>query len=1307
MHHLVPSFIVKNLRQGELSGSFSCAALFVDISGFTGVTEALMKHGQYGAEILAVVMRSVFTPLVDSVYQQGGFITGFAGDAFTAVFPGGQDQYAPAIHAVAAGRQMQLHMTANALQQTRFGIFEFSAKIGLDAGEANWGILLADNSDRATYYFRGSAIDGCVAAEHHASAGEMVIGQASYEALSDAILALPIGDHWHIEDITITLPRPMPVERPPIDVDIAARFVPRLLLERDIEGEFRQILNLFIGLSGTPSRDELTTFMQQVFDLQAQYGGFLNRIDFGDKGCHLLLFWGAPISHEQDLAHVLDFILELRRISAIPLRAGVTYRIAHAGYIGSALAEEYTCYGRGVNLAARQMTSTSWDDIWLDDQTARRARANYRVKTLGSRLFKGFDEPQNVYRLLDRRKSVTSRFEDKPMVGRQQELDVLQQAIQPIFDGQFAGGVIVTGEAGVGKSRLVDALCHSSIQDNQAAIFLCQANELLRQSLNPFRYFLTRYFNQSPADPADGEEVNKQRFFDKLNELRSFVSEPELGAELERTRSFLANLVGLRWENSLFEQLDPELRFENTLDALKAFFKAESLRQPVIIHLEDAHWWDQDTSTFLSRLSRNVDSYPFVLLITSREVLPETLFEPSVSQQSLHLRSLGKEALSELAAETLGHAPSPALLKLLVERTEGNPFFVEQILLYMIEHDLLETVEAGSGQALPGDVYIPTDVRAVLTARLDRLPDDIKDLVQKASILGHEFETPVLAAMIDNPDQLKSFLDTGETEKVWLNSGRANYIFRHALLRDAAYDMQLGARLRHLHRRAALAYEELYPDPARAPRYAEIAFHFDRAEETEQARHYYGSAGYFAKDEYRNEDAVAFFSRALGLTDETDYSARYQYLTARETIYQWLGQQNKQESDLKQLRKLLSKYPDDVALADLALRQSSYDLVTSGYEASVERVREALVHAQTAQDKLAEAKAYHRWGRTLWQQGHNVEAQTHLETALGFARTANDRSLVAECLVDLANTYRQHSHYNSARSLLEQAMELFEALQDEQGIIRCYTLLGVVDGDLGYFTDSEANNLRALNLAHETGWRFAETYILVNLGGMQFELGEYTKGNDYLNQALGLTDESGDVRTHANSLDTLGLIAHYEGQPAKAITYYDRAAEIYRSIDNSRELGYVLTHSGYAAIDLNQFGRAKTDLEEALRIRESIGADVLKMDTLAGLARLAHLNQRSEEAVDITSGVLSYITENGTDGIELPILVHLICYQVLIEAGKQDPSLLSRAGRVLAAGNALLEERLQRLSNQDARQRFLDNVPFNRAIRDLWLGRDQ
>ncbi len=1301
MHRLVPDFILENLRENRLQGSFTCGALFVDISGFTPLTETLMTHGQHGAEILANVMREIFTPLVHAVFSHQGFVTNFAGDAFTAVFPVRQDDLVEgSLNALAAARQIQDHLTRHAQQNTRYGSFDFSVKVGISAGETDWGIIRSQNGTQAAYYFKGPAINGCAAAEKFAGAGDIIVTEPVFEAVHMRVLAQRDHEYWRINKITATLPGPVTFEMPEPDIEQLVLFSPKILFEQGIGGEFRQVVSLFIRLQGHPEHAELEALMQKLFALRKKYGGLLNRIDFGDKGCHLLLFWGAPLSYENDVIRALEFILDLRRMSDIPLRAGITYRIAHAGGNGSALAEEYTCYGRGVNLAARFMVAAGWDEIWIDHHMAKRGETAFHLRSLGYKPFKGIAEPQQVYRLDSLREQTVSHFGPDPIVGRGKELRLLRKAFQPLYEGRFGGVMTICGDAGMGKSRLVHAFLDERIQQ-QTAVFICQTDEILRQSLNPFRYFLRRYFDQS----AGRDEVaNKRRFGQVMAGLLWSIPDEELKADLERRQSFLGSLLGLHWENSLYEQLEPELRFENTLDALKALIKAESTLHSVIILLEDAHWLDDDSIQFLMRLTRNVADYPFALLITSRNELPSAYFDSQAPQASIQLQALDQDNVTELVAADLGHRPSESLVQLINERTDGNPFYVEQMLLYLRENELLERVDKLVGSMLPGDVYVPTDVRTLLTARLDRLPLALRDVVQKAAVLGREFERPILKRMVGHSRRLASNLETGTVEDIWFALDEERYIFRHALLRDAAYDMQLQSRLHALHRSAAHAFEELHrQEPALDPPYAQIAYHFDRAEDIDQARGYYGEAGDLAKDEYHNEEAIAYFSRALELTPGTDLQARYRLLCGRETIERWQGKRDAQRQDLDQLAAILRDHPDDLKQAGLALRQSSFALVTGNYETAVVKAQQSLTYAQNAGDLKAETKAYHRLGRTLWQQGRAREAEEPIQKALQLAQSKEHRDIEAMCHYDLVAVYFEQADYDKADEHLENAQNAYERLNDRQGLINCQNAMGVISYARADYTKAITHYEKAQELCRQIGWRYAETRQLTNIGNNYFDLGNYELAKSYHQQSLTISREIDNREIEAISLDTLGLIAHNSGSHQEAVSHFKAALEILAQVDNKGASGYTLTHLGYVQTDLGQFQAAISSLNLALKIRRELGVQALEIDTLAGLAQVSYKQNQTADAMNIVNQIVAWIGENGAGGIELPVLVYLICYWVMKKAADEGLLPMGEAQSVLQSGYTLMQDHAMQIKDPDLRKQFIENVPYNRLLQEAWL----
>jgi tetratricopeptide (TPR) repeat protein len=230
-----------------------------------------------------------------------------------------------------------------------------------------------------------------------------------------------------------------------------------------------------------------------------------------------------------------------------------------------------------------------------------------------------------------------------------------------------------------------------------------------------------------------------------------------------------------------------------------------------------------------------------------------------------------------------------------------------------------------------------------------------------------------------------------------------------------------------------------------------------------------------------------------------------------------------------------------------------------------------------------------------------------------------------------------------------------------------------------------------------------EPRFLSNLGNNHFDLGSYELAQMYHEQSLAICREIDNRENEAVNLDTLGLIAHYQDRSQKAIEYYQKALAIHELIDNQKEKAFVLTHMGYVLIELNQLKEAQLALENALKIRRDLGTEVLAITTMAGLALLSLKNDQFEKAQQYTSNILSWIETNGTEGIELPVLVYLICYQVADAVANGDPRRKIDAQTILNAGHLLLEQHALRIQEPDVRRQFMENVPYNRKLQSAWL----
>jgi predicted ATPase/class 3 adenylate cyclase len=1307
MRHLISHFIQENFAKGNLSGQFNAVGLFVDLSSFTAMTSALMEHGSAGAEELVVVMQAVFGPLVECVYAQGGFIARTAGDAFTALFPLRADEdILP--RALAAARGMQQSRFDNAVQLTNYGSFTIQAKIGLAAGSVGWGIVSSQDGRRSAFYFQGRAVDGCAAAEHQAAPGEIILDAAIQERVKALAAVEPVGDWFRLVDVTSPLPLPQPVELPPPNPAVMAHFYPEALIHQTRSGEFRQVINLFVSLPTVRNEAQLATFMNTVFELQDRYGGLLSALDFGDKGSNLLLFWGAPVAYENDIERTLNFITDLQSLTSIPINAGVTYNLAHAGFLGSQILDEYTCYGRGINLAARLMASARRGEIWVSEAIAQRAQGQFDFELLGEMTFKGFHEQQPVYLLLERKEAREAFFSGK-MVGRRNEIQRLSDFVALLWQGKSPGVLVVWGEPGVGKSRLVYEFQNSETFTQQSSLWaVCQTSEILREPFNPFRYWLRGYLEQSEGQP---EARNKRNFNRKLDDLIANIeaTHATLANELDHARSFLGALVGLHWPDSLYEQVDPQGRYENTLTALIVLLQAESLRQPVLLLLEDAHWLDDDTRDFLPRLNRAMScdecqSFPLAVVATARRESSGPLLGAGLNYQEITLTGISEAELVSLADGFLKGPASPVLLQLLAARAEGNPFFAEQSLRYLREEGLLALKK--DGWDLIGSLDhspLPTDVGAVLVARLDRLTFEVKNVVQTASILGREFEVQLLSRMLHGDKWLHEKVADAAQAAIWTALDEFHYLFKHALLREAAYRMQVSTRRRELHTLAVEAMEGLFSQEL-SPHYGELAYHCEQAGLKEKARSYLELAGDNAQEAYLNSQALDYYSRALGLTPEDDPQARYALLVKRIPLLRVRGDISQQLQDLQTLDPLAKALDDLEAIPGAGRRWAetlelwaSYYVSINDYPSAIATSEQAVAAARLAGGLNIAVEAHVEQSYCLLRLGQHTEALQQSLQALELARLAGYPHGEVLALNQLGLIATERNDVESARFYLQHCLTRAQEIGKLRVVAASLTNLGNLVGSSGNFIAAQDYFQQALGLARQIGDRGKEGMVLGNLGWVSGSLGDYASARMYSAQNLKIAREVGDRYIETFELINLSSYSGRLGDLEAALNYAQQGLGLASQAGDRSAQAWALTYLGNARLGSGNYKAAMQAYQGALEIRQALNQPNLACEPLAGLAQAALQSGDIITAAEYTETILSYLQKGGTlDGTDEPLRVYLSCYQVLQAANKPQ------ADEILKTAYALLQKKAEGIPDPAQRRTFLEGIPYHREIISVW-----
>lgn len=1385
VRRLVSPFIVERLTAGEQGGSLHAATLFADVAGFGALTSALMEHGKYGSEVVAQVMTAVFTPLVDAVYAHGGAITGFAGDSFTALFPteGAADGTAVdercMMRALAAATAMREHLASSHHVATPWGAFDIGVKLGLAAGGVSWRVL-RQRDERAAFYVRGPAIDGCAAVDAHARPGELVLHPSSRTLLHEHVTVEEIPGSADTEgtpgfarvlEIEAPLPRPRPVRLPPVDAELLAAFLPREVIEQTEVGEYRHVVNVFVNLQGDPDDDELRSIVQVIRDLQTSYGGVLNRVAFGDKGCNLLLFWGAPVSFENDVERAVHFVLDLQRAVARPLRAGVTTGISYAGLVGSDLHAEFTSYGLGINLAARLMTSAPWGSIWMDAAVHRRAAPQFVTSSIGERRFKGFADPQAVFDVTDRRAEVQRRF-GGDTVGRDVETAALAAFVAPVHEGRFAGLLVVQGEAGMGKSRLVSEFLRrfgtaADTPDDGGARaappptlrpVIAPADAIERRPFNPFRYWLRNRFARDPRAP---DSENKVAFDQRFDALLAAVPDDGLRRELDRVRSVVGALVDLQWDGSLSSQLDPRGRYEHTVDAIVSLLLAESLCRPLVLVLEDVHWIDEGSAEVVRRLVHAAgadaearegadtppQSFPLAILATARQ-LDATTFGTVIDHPRLSLSPFERADFATLGELVLGAPPASALLDLLETRTGGNPFFTEQLLHHLRDERLLQLTDGHwtLDRTASADAALPTDISIILVAQLDRLGQSAREVAQAASVLGREFSHHELLELLHEVGVEGSAagpaLEAGRATGIWAPIDTTRWAFRHVLLRDAAYDVQLRVRRAAMHHRAGTMLERIWLDDLE-PHYGDISHHYEQAshlgvqEARRPAADYLAKAGAQAATSFASSTAADLFTRALALTPDDDVTGRFHLLLEREWVNDTQGARAAQAVDIDALESLADRAGDPAMQAEACMRRAYLTGDTSDFDAALAASDRTVALARTAGLPELESTALRTGAASLRALGRFDEALARFEQALAVAQNARLEYQEATAWTAWSSLSVRRGRWKAAAAALERVTDTFERTGRVMRRAHALAEWGLALSTGGQLDDAEACFERAISLTREVGDPAGQVRPLYDLAGVLVARADFLGAEAAAAESAEVASRIGDEHQLARALMTCGRVAvltgdrpaahrllseaqptadgQYadlrsgllarraalallDGQPDVALDLATEAVDLARAVDDRIDLLFAVLHRSLAAEALGQTAAAEAGFREVIEIEEAMEAVPGRAwDARAGLVRLLQRHGRLDAALDAAQPIIAHLEQHGSErdhglGLcEQPLRVHLSVALLLMAAGD------ARAAGIVTQAATLLERWVGSFDDPIRRRQLLE-IPHHREI---------
>ena len=1208
MHNLVPDFILDKLKSNKKSGNVKGAVLFVDIRGFTHMTEVLMKENDKGSEILSDIINEIFYSLVSPIHEYDGFVATFAGDAFTAVFCNDTG-----INVAGAALRIVKSIEKNSLKKTPLGDFEIAVKVGISAGEIEWAIV--GDEDQMSYYFKGEAVDAAAEAESKSSSNEINIHSSALKNIPIEML-IKSGEDYFLSK-TQNIASPDAVTQYEKDSMLINRFYKTDQMPEKFTGEFRDAASLFISFKNYNTFEEIGGLIKLVINATVEYKGYFNMIDFGDKGAKAVILFGAPVSYERNLERSIECAKAVISIDKENISAGLTHGRVFAGYVGSKDRCTYTVLGDKVNLSARMMGIADFGSLLTESAVAEEMKWKYEFREIGDVLFKGKSAKEKVFEIKSK-KNLNSEellFENE-IVGREFELEKIQKIIdESLLKGKFGGVVNIYGEPGVGKSRLM----YESMQRNahQCDAVLLKNDDIYNRSLYPFEIFLKRIFNQNNADSG---KKKIEEFEKEWNNICAGMPNGKAASaedEILLTKEMLKGFLKINDSNSVWESMDSKLKLENTIFAVKEFLKILSIKKPLLLCAEDIQWQDKDSNELFKVLSRKIENYPILIITTSRYnddgSKVKLSVEPESASEDITVGVLDLEQCEDYIAKQLIFSPSKDLVGKIYEKTDGNPFYIEQISLYLIENGILEI--KNDEYCMKSDIEeIPHGINAILIARIDRLTRELKDIVQNAAVLGREFEIDVLSKMLSGRME-ERYLSDGINEKIWQPLNQVKYIFKHNMMRDAAYNMQLKSRLKELHLIAAESLERIHK--TEKSKYPDMAYHFEKGENTERAKYYYKMAGFDAKNEFKNYDAEKYLSSVLKFSSDKGEMIVIK-LALSEVFYQ-MGEWHKSENIYKELIKVIEEYNDEILTAEIFLGYSELLFEKGDIEESKKVLEKASAIYEKLKDQKGTARVLITQGQILWRTGNLSESENIYKKALEIVTEIDDGKLKAEVLLTIGNIYKDRCIFDTAMEYYEKSKELCIEHKQKTGLCGTIGNMGLIEWMKGNYERAMDYFNEEMEIAKTIGSKFVLSYVYGNMGSVYFLTNKFDKAEEYFLKQMTIAEEVGEKKNIRIALNNLGAVCEMKGEYEKELDYFEKSLKIAEELNAKMGMRIVLSNIGNVYGKWGEHEKALEYFRKSLLIAEELedkrGVSILKMNIGSAYKLIGNMKS-SEEYID-------------------------------------------------------------------------------------------
>ena len=1108
--------------------------VMADVSGFTTMSERLAQSGPEGAEQLTGIINRFFGRHLDSARDRGGDCLAFGGDAILLLFR--HDGHAD--RAVAAACEI----LSDTRRMPSIELPGGRVKLGMSIGAHSGAFLLAAAGlldERMQLFVLGSNAVGAAAAEARAERGELIVSPAT---------AARLAGSWRLEDAEGWLrvsagrvkshdPVPPP-QAPPLRNDVLRRllpFAPPRVREAVRAGrspghmppEHRRVSVVFVGVRGLndiieregaqAALGELQEYMAGVTALATKHHGFLVSTDIDPRGFKLVLTFGAPVAHEFAAANAARFVLELQRQADSGARrlaqcVGVNGGPVFAGEVGPSWRRQYTVMGDEVNLSARLMGSAEPGVILATRSCAQQAGSRFYAEERSPIRVKGKAQPVAVCTLKAERAldAPTSRWRT-PLLGRERELELLRQSWAEVGEGS-GRMLVVEGEPGVGKSRLLDEAVARAVRDGRVLRTSC-LEHLQGIPFAPWVGVLTCLLGL-----VGGKDVTART-------AAAIAAVGRWAPDLSELASLLNPLLGLGIPASeVVASLDVQSRRERLIDLVTRLLTASCPPRGQVLLVEDVHWADGSSMALLAHLAEHIHGSRLLLLASTRTSDLPVRLPASVTR--LVLGELSREDSLKLMRSSLAAPDLPeAVADAVHAKTRGNPLFLEEVIHSLGAPGALAKIRGASSVAQAAELAtlaIPDRVQGLLMSRLDSLPAREHEVLKVAAVVGRQFHQATLSGLPSLPVKTRALghvlHDLDQAALIVPAGESGSFTFRHALLQEVAYDSLPYARRRAIHGEVASFLEA----SSGRPDHGLLVHHYRQAGNRERLRVHAARAAESSQAVYAFREAVDYLGIALETVRaptpaQASLRSRLEELTG-DCLESLARHDEAVDSYLHARRRWASpavRAAATVALAEVApvsdLESRASDLCRKvgmclerqhrDYRRALRWLEKAEVVLPPGRTALASRLQVTR-GVIHFRLGRFEEALAYGERGLALARQDGDDLLQAYALGMLVNPlvglgllHRSLDIGLEAVALYERAGDLAGQASGHGNLAACYQLVGDLRASLLHHETSLELNRR---LSYDTG----VSIIHNNIAEVLLQLGRTEEAIEHLEQVV-------------------------------------------------------------------------------------------------------------------------------------------------------------------------------------------------------------